>query len=765
MQVEFKLGFYEKNLQTSKTSGSYHIILTLCKSRRGGVKAQSDAFFNYRSYSEERATDGITAPPLPYKHGLEDNYQTQVPVGEGILALSLLGAGYLALKSRKNRNKNNKSLFVLLTLILGFNVSVVAQDFYFDKPVDSFDGTNMTIYGQLKIDGEFADENIEIGAFCGDEVRGRAFIRKNGSVYLFFLTIYGNTNDVLHLEFYDHVIGTELNVSSDYTITYNTSSTNLNAGVLDYYTIKYKFIGTDKDWNIIPNWQLVCEGWTDPQSATDLPSSNPKRIDDIIVAEDLDAASDYIVKDVVILEDITLTIAPTGSLEIIGDIANDDENALIVDSDGNGTGSLIHNDDNVVAKVNCYIDNSSVTRDWSSDWHFISSPMANHTIENFIPAGENYDFYSWSEFNSSWYNQKKDHSMTNEFYTDNGTEFIEGRGYLVAYENEGYKKFSGILNNDEVTYHLSSSYGGEFVVEKYAGFNLVGNPYPSYIDWELEGWTRDNLQLQTVWIYDDDVNNYITYTLGGVATNGGSQYIAPCQGFFVKAKTPGNFVMTNDIRTRTKSAFRKDNDENIFKVRVNGASGQDEIAVVIGDNDDVFKMFSLNESAPSLYINKGVDNYTVVYIDDEKSLPLNFEAESMSMFTISLSEAGNDFTEIYLEDRLTGEKVNLLTDSYSFLHSKSNTKERFVLTMAHSSQLTAHSQFAYISNGELIITGISGDATINIYDIMGRDAINRVRTSAIDAEYRIRTEGFVSGVYIIQKIDDKGINTQKIVIE
>ena len=741
------------------------ILFLLSVNQGGGVKAQSDGFFNYRSY-EERATDGITAPPLPYKHGLEDNYQTQVPVGEGILALSLLGVGYSVVKSRRNRDKKSKvnKLVVLLTLILGFNVSVIAQDFYFDKPVESSNGTNMTIYGQIKIDGEFADENIEIAAICDGEVRGRAFIRKNGSVYLFFLTIYGNTNDVLHLEFYDHVIGTELNVSSDYAITYNTSSTNLNAGVLDYYTIKYKFIGTDKDWNVISNWQLVCEGWTDPQSATDLPSSNPKRIDDIIVAKDLDAASDYIVKDVEILEDITLTIAPTGSLEIIGDIANDDENALIVDSDGNGIGSLIHNDDNVVAKVNCYIDNSSLTRNWSSDWHFISSPVANHTIENFIPAGENYDFYSWSEFNSSWYNQKKDHSMTNEFYTDNGTEFIEGRGYLVAYENEGYKKFSGVLNNDEVTYHLSSSYGGEFVVEKYAGFNLVGNPYPSYIDWELEGWTRDNLQLQTVWIYDDDVNNYMTYTLGGVGTNGGSQYIAPCQGFFIKTLTECDFVMTNDIRTNSKSAFRNNDDkENIFKVRVNGASGQDEIAVVIDDNDDVFKMFSMNEKAPSLYIDKEEESYSVVYIDEEKTLPLSFASESMSMFTISLSEAGNDFTQIYLEDRLTGEKVNLLTDSYSFLHSKSNTKERFVLTMAHSSQLTAHSQFAYISNGELVITGISGDATINIYDVMGKDAINRVRTN--DAEYRIRTEGFVSGVYIIQKIDDKGIKTQKIVIE
>ena len=724
------------------------------------MKAQSDGFFSYQLYDDKRASGDIYAPPLPFNHGLEDNFQTQVPVGEGMLALSLLGAGYLAVKSRRNRNKkNNKSLLVLLALILGFNVSTIAQDFYFPKPVESSNGTNMTIFGQLKIDADFADENIEIGAFCGDEVRGRAFVKKQGSMYLFFLTVYGNANDEIVLRFYDHEIGTELNVSSDFIITYNASSTNLNAGVVDYYKVTYKFIGTDKDWNKISNWQLVCEGWTDPQPATELPSSNPEMIDDIIVAKDLDATSNYIVKDVELLADVTLKITSTGALEIIGDIANTDENALIVDADINGTGSLVHNSDDVKAKVNCYVDNSSISRNWSADWHFISSPVANQAIESFIPTEENYDFYSWSEFNSTWNNQKKDNSTTNDFYTDNGFDFAKGRGYLVAYENEGYKKFLGTLNNGDVTYPLSCSTDGEFVIEKYTGFNLLGNPYPSYIDWEAEGWTRDMLELQTVWIYDDDVNNYITYTLGGVATNGGSQYIAPCQGFFVKAKTPGDFVMTNDIRTKSKSAFRKDNDENIFKVRVNGASGQDEIAVVIGDNDDVFKMFSLNESAPSLYINKGVGNYTVVYIDDEKSLPLNFEAESMSMFTISLSEAGNDFTQIYLEDRLTGEKVNLLTDSYSFLHSKSNTKERFVLTFVNSQQSTDNSHFAYINNGEIIIDDINGNAQINIYDVTGRRVFSR------DDVHSVQTNGYSSGVYIIQKIDDKGIETQKIVIE
>ena len=722
--------------------------------------AQKDAFFTYHENNNYRNSDEVLAPGLPRYHGMQDNYQSPAPLGNGLIALSLLGVGYLTMKSRRNSNKrNNKSLFILL-IILGLNVSAKAQNYYFDKPVGSLDGNNMTVYGQLKIDGEFADENIEIGAFCGDEVRGRAFIKKNGSVYLFFLTVYGNTNDLINLKFYDHSLKTELNVGGDYSITFSSESINMNAGVVNYYTIKYKFIGLDKDWSNIDNWQLVCESWDEPKNATQLPSSNPKMIDDIIVAENLDAAADYIVKNVEIYTDKTLKITSIGALDIIGNIANTDENALIVDADINGIGSLIHNNDGVIAKVNCYLDNSSVTREWNADWHFISSPVAEQTIESFIPTEENYDFYSWSEFNSTWYNQKKDNSTTNEFYTDNGVNFKKGRGYLVAYENEGSKKFVGTLNNGEISYPLSCSTDGEFVVERNTGFNLLGNPYPSYIDWEAEGWTRDMLELQTIWIYDDDVNNYITYTLGGVATNGGSQYIAPCQGFFVKAASDGNIVMTNDIRTKSKSSFRKVNGEDIFKLRVNGASGQDEIAVVDGDNDDVFKMFSLNESAPSLYINKGVGSYSVVYVDDEESLPLNFEG-GFAEYTISLSECGDSFDAIILEDKLTGEKVNLQTESYTFIHSGNSNAERFVLSFVNGQQTTDNSHFAYINNGEIIINDINGNAQINIYDVTGRRVYNNAN---MDAACYVHTGGYSSGVYIIQKIDDKGIKTQKILL-
>ena len=121
--------------------------------------------------------------------------------------------------------------------------------------------------------------------------------------------------------------------------------------------------------------------------------------------------------------------------------------------------------------------------------------------------------------------------------------------------------------------------------------------------------------------------------------------------------------------------------------------------------------------------------------------------------------SGNAFEEIILEDRLTGEKVNLMTESYSFIYNDNDRKDRFVLTFDNSQQTTDNDYFAYINNGEIIINDINGDAQIEIYDLMGR----RVYENA-DAVSNVSTYGYSSGVYIIRKIDDEGIKTQKILL-
>ena len=97
-----------------------------------------------------------------------------------------------------------------------------------------------------------------------------------------------------------------------------------------------------------------------------------------------------------------------------------------------------------------------------------------------------------------------------------------------------------------------------------------------------------------------------------------------------------------------------------------------------------------------------------------------------------------------------------------FIYNDNDRKDRFVLTFVNGQQTTDNSHFAYINNGEIIINDINGDAQIEIYDLMGRRVYNNAN---MDAACHVHTGGYSSGVYIIQKIDDKGIKTQKIVVE
>ncbi|MGZ3811930.1 MAG: beta strand repeat-containing protein, partial [Mucilaginibacter sp.] len=75
----------------------------------------------------------------------------------------------------------------------------------------------------------------------------------------------------------------------------------------------------------------------------------------------------------------------------------------------------------------------------------------------------------------------------------------------------------------------------------YQGFNLVGNPYPSTIDWETfstssgSGIYGTSISASTIYVLNPLTDNYDTYQKGGGYTNHGTRYIASGQAFFVKA--------------------------------------------------------------------------------------------------------------------------------------------------------------------------------------------------------------------------------------
>ena len=94
--------------------------------------------------------------------------------------------------------------------------------------------SNMTIVTQIMIDNELQGNNIEIGAFCGDEFRGSARPTVSESQFkLVYLTIVGESGDAISYKLYDHAKQILLDYTIENAIVYQEdahigSAANLN---------------------------------------------------------------------------------------------------------------------------------------------------------------------------------------------------------------------------------------------------------------------------------------------------------------------------------------------------------------------------------------------------------------------------------------------------------------------------------------------------------------------------------------------------------
>ncbi|MEA3494639.1 MAG: hypothetical protein U9R42_01245, partial [Bacteroidota bacterium] len=223
------------------------------------------------------------------------------------------------------------------------------------------------------------------------------------------------------------------------------------------------------------------------------------------------------------------------------------------------------------------------------DWHYISPPVSNDSTNSLWGAA----VYSYNETTDSWQSHAANEPIQSQ------------KGYDVYYSGNKTVTFKGTFN--------SGSYSNSFLTYNINGYNFVGNPYPSTIDWNAtSGWTKTDLD-NAIYIWDP-VSQNITSYVDGIGTNGGSRYIPPMQGFFVKCSTPstlGTLGMTDAIRLHNSSiSFRNENSKNIIKLKIESSQGLCDETVVRFDNNstkyfdgdfDAFKMRSYNFAVPQIY--------------------------------------------------------------------------------------------------------------------------------------------------------------------
>ncbi|MES2108527.1 MAG: DUF2341 domain-containing protein [Bacteroidota bacterium] len=87
---------------------------------------------------------------------------------------------------------------------------------------------------------------------------------------------------------------------------------------------------------------------------------------------------------------------------------------------------------------------------------------------------------------------------------------------------------------------------------KARGYNLVGNPYASGIDWESFNTTTSGTGIYgvnigtTIWEFNATTRSYSTYQKGGASNNGGIRTIGSGQGFFVQASAANPQLIFNE---------------------------------------------------------------------------------------------------------------------------------------------------------------------------------------------------------------------------
>jgi hypothetical protein len=466
------------------------------------------------------------------------------------------------------------------------------------------------------------------------------------------------------------------------------------------------------------------------------------------------------------------------------------------------------------------VDNSGTASTYQWDWHLLSSPVTVQDIWpefapepsgdplNFGSSGWLWDFYYYNPNCPStglyWVNLRLENGDYNSgdidlansdagFGTSTPPEMKPGRGYLVAYQddyltaNGNTRAFTGTFNTGNVSFIGKNSQDV---------FCLVGNPYPSAIDWNSSQLIRtvlENTSGYIHWIWNEDAGNYgATSTTGSVVdppgTNGTSRYIAPLQGFFVKTAATSSTDRTiigfsNDARVHNNQSWLKNDlaatNYLRLKLETSANSYSDEMVVSfdnsISGTGGADKLFSMYSYAPELYSVKNSKNFSIDMLKEvQDDLKVNVSAKCGvdANYTITATNIA-DFAlcnKVYLEDLKTGNKINLKeNNSYSFAGGPNDDRARFKLTFAETigtdEPETIKPLYIYSVGKDVFINANQltvGKSDIFIYDALGRLVYRGVYTPA--AGNVKHTSLITPGAYVVKAITRTGTITAKIII-
>lgn len=421
----------------------------------------------------------------------------------------------------------------------------------------------------------------------------------------------------------------------------------------------------------------------------------------------------------------------------------------------------------------------------TSNWYLVGVPVSGETIEDMI-ANNSFDTGQGSNIGWAPYDNTQVFAADRwDYQTAASTgSLTSGGGYSVKLASPGELSFTGTMQTADVGVPITVGVGN--------AFNLVGNPYPSFIAGNTNAAGTNNLLTintaslteETLWLWNQGTGSYDQFNQASSAFQ-----IAPGQGFFVSSNGSNTFNFTEAMQSHqaTDSFQRNTSSKPEIKVLLtNGSLNREtDIYYIEGTSTGFDNGY---DSTIFLGATSSFEVFTGLVSDSQgqklgiQSLPeSNFEnmiipvgviAEA-SEVTIS-AEITNlpEGYKVFLEDKETGNFIRLdeLGSKYKvnftspindigrfFLHVNTNALSNGTVDLSNIS--------TYLSkSNNLRVVGIqNGTTQVRMFNILGKQV---VRTSFEAAGVNdVALPNLQQGVYIIQINSEEGTVNKKVVVE
>lgn len=388
----------------------------------------------------------------------------------------------------------------------------------------------------------------------------------------------------------------------------------------------------------------------------------------------------------------------------------------------------------------------------------IGSPVSSTTLaswsdDNIIYTGDGAGSFTGADFetfgwhNTYWYDEgAADGTMNNGFTKATTTAQAVGasnsfRAFHIYTDAVTYDlDVTGVPNTGDVNIPLD--YDGAFAGNQ-AGWNLIANPYPCTIDFDLfvAGGMVDGY-----FVYNDGLANYNYWdgTTSLPLVGGMTNLIPHTQGFWVRSTGLTSLPITESDKSRTDQAFYKSSNGSYMRIGISGNVNTFGDGAVILERDDYTENYDVDvdiqkfstldpDNAPSLYT-VTPDGYNLCFnkiADESVSIPLVAKAGTLAQGDYTLDfDIPSTFMEgscITLEDLHTGTMTDLRSDTtYTYVSNDTTTLPRFILHMVKDFNTNVVDLTCFgTTDGEVAIdgSGITG-STFELLDGSGNSVFN-----------------------------------------